>query len=116
MTFLILSITFALFGILIEYTQIGNRSDIAILETVRSIDYKMWNRKNLLQKEAWALFFVAFSPIRNTLLILGKRRKRKEFKKPTYKSQKSIENLKLIDGVRGLCVLVICLGLTFDLA
>ena len=62
---------------LIEFTQIGNRRDIAIIDELKSLDYKMWNRKLLLQKEQWALFFLGFSPIRNTLLILGQRRELK---------------------------------------
>ncbi len=68
---LCLSALFAVYGTLIEFTQIGNRRDIAIIDELKSLDYKMWNRKLLLQKEQWALFFLAFSPIRNTLLILG---------------------------------------------
>jgi hypothetical protein len=66
-----LSALFSVYGVLIEFTQIGNRRDIAIIDELKSIDYKVWNRKLLLQKETWALFFLAFSPIRNTLLILG---------------------------------------------
>lgn len=80
------SFIFGIYGILIEFTQIGNRKDIAMIDNVKSVDYKIWNRKLLLQKETWALFFMAFSASRNTFSILGKMRKRKEFKKPTYKS------------------------------
>ena len=58
---------------------------------------------------------MAFSPTRNTFSILGKRRKRKEYNKPTFKSQKSIENLQIVDGIRGACLLIICFGITFYL-
>lgn len=101
---------------MIEFTQIGNRRDIAIIDTISSMDFKMWNRKLMLQKEEWALFFMAFSPIRNTLSTIGKRRKRKEYQKPTFKSQKSIENLVIADGIRGICVAFICFGMTYDMA
>jgi hypothetical protein len=63
-----------MYGLLIEFTQIGNRRDIAIVDDLKTLDYKMWNRKLLLQKEYWGLFFIAFSPIRNTFLILGQKR------------------------------------------
>jgi hypothetical protein len=103
------------YGILIEFTQIGNRKEIAIIETIKCLDYKMWTRMLLLQKETWALFFLAFSPTRNTFSILGQRRKRKLFRKPTFKSQKSIENLQILEGIRGCCVVLICFGMTFEL-
>ncbi len=48
---LCLSALFAVYGTLIEFTQIGNRRDIAIIDELKSLDYKMWNRKLLLQKE-----------------------------------------------------------------
>jgi hypothetical protein len=74
---LALSLIFNIYAMLIEFTQIGNRRDIAIIDEMKCLDYKMWNRKLLLQKETWAVFFLAFSPTRNTFLSLGKKRPHK---------------------------------------
>ena len=77
LTLLALSLIFNIYAMLIEFTQIGNRRDIAIIDEMKCLDYKMWNRKLLLQKEPWAVFFLAFSPARNTFISLGKKRPHK---------------------------------------
>ena len=73
-------------GLIIEFTQIGNRRDVALMQTIKTYDYAVWNRMLLLVKEKWALFFLAFSPARNTFYVLTGRRKKREYKKPTAKS------------------------------
>ena len=84
--FILTSIILGMFGLVIEYTQIGNRKDIAIIETIKITDYNNWNKKLLLHKEIWALFFLAFSPSRNTFYILGRKRKKREYKKTSKKA------------------------------
>lgn len=83
---IVISIMLGMFGLVVEYTQIGNRKDIAIIDTIKVTDYNNWNKKLLLHKEIWALFFLAFSPSRNTFFILGRKRKKREYKKTSKKA------------------------------
>lgn len=112
---LALSVIFNFYGLLLEFTQIGNRRDIAIIDEMKCLDYKMWNRKLLLQKETWAAFFISFSPTRNTFLTLGQSRPNKQVI-TSYKSKKTIDNMIVLEGIRGLCIIIMCFGLTFELS
>jgi hypothetical protein len=67
-------------GTVIECSQIGNRHDIIISGNVVSYKYKDQNRRLLLQKTDWALFFLAFSFIRNNLHLFAYRKNKKAYK------------------------------------
>jgi hypothetical protein len=67
-------------GTMVECSQVGNRQDMIISGRVVSCKYKDQNRRLLLQKENWALFFLAFSLIRNNLHLFAYRKNKKAYK------------------------------------
>lgn len=68
---LLVSFVFGVFGTFIEFSQIGNRQDILINGNFSTIKYKDHNKRLLLMKENWALFFLSFSLVRNNLHIFS---------------------------------------------
>lgn len=106
-------------GTLIEVTQLGNRLDLVFKDPHQDSallsKFSTWNKKLLLSKEYWSFFFLAFSMIRNNLFILSRRRKASEYKMATQKTQRIVDYMDVIDGIKAFNLLLICYAYTFSL-
>ena len=115
-----MQIIYCMIGFVFAQSKVQHYGNLEFIQ-----NKNQWNKKILyktdidggavfLEKDGFTFVFKDLKAIQK--LMKFKNESPKEYKKPTPKSQKSISNLKLLDGIKGICLIIICFTYTFELA